>query len=219
MGKSNRVREQRQERLAAAAASATKQKGMSPKLKSILIFALCVIIIIGLAAGVIVNTRRQNGTALKNADAVVVNGKTYKAEEVDFYYNLMANQYASYNNQMQQTYGLTLYDADFSKSLFDQTYDQSTGITWGDFLLEQAVNQLYNYIILEEAGKAAGFELPEEADELIADALVDLKTTAAYYSMTEGQYLKAIYGNAIDLGDAKLVGCNTAGSAYPATHL
>ncbi|MBE6954094.1 MAG: hypothetical protein E7452_11160 [Ruminococcaceae bacterium] len=199
MGKSNRIREQRQEKLAAAAASATKKKGMSPKLKSILIGVLCAVIVIGLAAGVIVNTRRQNGTALKNADAVLINGKTYKAEEVDFYYNLMVNQYYNYNLQMSQTYGFSLYDADFTKSLFDQTYNAETGLSWGDFLLEQAVDQLYNYIILEEAGKAAGFEMPAEGTEAVQAMLTELKAAALRNGMTEGQYLKAIYGNAISL--------------------
>ncbi len=199
VGKSNRIREQRQEKLAAAAASATKKKGMSPKLKSILIGVLCAVIVIGLAAGVIVNTRRQNGTALKNADAVLINGKTYKAEEVDFYYNMLVNQYYNYNLQMYQTYGFSLYQADFTKSLFDQTYDNETGLSWGDFLLEQAVDQLYNYIILEEAGKAAGFEMPAEGTEAVQAMLTALKTTAANNGMTEGQYLKALYGNAISL--------------------
>jgi len=199
VGKSNRIREQRQEKLAAAAASATKKKGMSPKLKSILIGVLCAVIVIGLAAGVIVNTRRQNGTALKNADAVLINGKTYKAEEVDFYYNLMVNQYYNYNLQMSQTYGFSLYDADFTKSLFDQTYNAETGLSWGDFLLEQAVDQLYNYIILEEAGKAAGFEMPAEGTEAVQAMLTELKAAALRNGMTEGQYLKAIYGNAISL--------------------
>ncbi len=199
VGKSNRIREQRQEKLAAAAASATKKKGMSPKLKSILIGVLCAVIVIGLAAGVIVNTRRQNGTALKNADAVLINGKTYKAEEVDFYYNLLVNQYHSQNLQMYQTYGFSLYQADFTKSLFDQTYDNETGLSWGDYLLERAVDQLYNYVILEEAGKAAGYVLPAEAEQAVQDALVALKTTAANNGMTEGQYLKALYGNAISL--------------------
>lgn len=199
VGKSNRIREQRQEKLAAAAASAPKKKGMSPKLKSILIGVLCAVIIIGLAAGVVVNTRRQNGTAIKNADAVLINGKTYKAEEVDFYYNLLVNQYRNQNLQMYQTYGFSLYQADFTKSLFDQTYNNETGLSWGDYLIEQAVQRLYNYVILEEAGKAAGFVMPAEGEQAVQDALTALKATAANNGMTEGQYLKAIYGNAISL--------------------
>ena len=199
MGKSSRIREQRQEKQAIAAASVTKKKGMSPKLKSILICLLCLVIIVGLAAGVFVNTRRQNGTALKKADAIMVNGKTYKAEEVDFYYHMLVNQYYSYNQQMLQQYGFSLYDIDFDKSLFDQTYSAETGITWGDYLLEQAVQQLYNYVILEEAGKAAGYELPAEAQDSLNQAMANLKTVAAANNMTEGQYLKAMYGKAISL--------------------
>ena len=151
MGKAERIREQKQERLVQTAASA-KKKGLNPKLKSILIGALSVVVIAALVAGIVVNTQRKNGTALKRADAIEVNGNTYKAAEVSFYYNTIVNQ-MSYQQQLYAAYGITAYNIDFSQSLFEQTRDSDTGLSWGDYILDQAVQQLYTYVTLEEAGR------------------------------------------------------------------
>lgn len=195
MGKAERIREQKQERLVQAAASA-KKKGLSPKLKSILIGALSVVIIAALVAGVVVNTQRKNGTALKRADAIEVNGNTYKAAEVSFYYNTIVNQ-MSYQQQLYAAYGISAYNIDFSKSLFEQTRDQDTGLSWGDYILDQAVQQLYTYVTLEEAGKAAGFKMPEMGETQLEATIAQLEESAAKQNVTAGMLLKANYGNAI----------------------
>ena len=136
---------------------------MSPKLKRILISVLCVVLVVAMVAVVIINTRRTSGTAMKHADAITFNGKNYKATDVSFYYNVFKNQYASYDQQIYSAYGFHIYNVDFTKSLFEQTYDKDTGLSWGDYLLDQAVDTFYNYLALEAAGKAAGYILPEEA--------------------------------------------------------
>lgn len=195
MGKAERIREQKQERLVQTAAAA-KKKGLNPKLKSILIGALSVVVIAALVAGIVVNTQRKNGTALKRADAIEVNGNTYKAAEVSFYYNTIVNQ-MSYQQQLYAAYGITAYNIDFSQSLFEQTRDSDTGLSWGDYILDQAVQQLYTYVTLEEAGKAAGFEMPETGKTELEETVAQLEESAAEQNVTAGMLLKANYGNAI----------------------
>lgn len=181
------------------AATQSGKKGMSPRLKQILIGGICIILVVALAAGIVANTRRKNGTALKKSDAITVNDVDYKALDVSFYYNVFKNQYASYNDQIYASYGFKLYDADFSKSLFDQTYDQETGLSWGDYLVDQAVETLYNYIVLETAGKAAGYEMPEEAYTSIDETVKALETSASNNNVTVAYLLTANYGTGVTL--------------------
>lgn len=181
------------------AATQSGKKGMSPRLKQILIGGICIILVVALAAGIVANTRRKNGTALKKSDAITVNDVDYKALDVSFYYNVFKNQYASYNDQIYASYGFKLYDADFSKSLFDQTYDQETGLSWGDYLVDQAVETLYNYIVLETAGKAAGYEMPEEAYDSIDETVEALETSASNNNVTVAYLLTANYGTGVTL--------------------
>ena len=199
MGKADRIREERQTRLAEASANQPKQKGMSPKLKRILIAALCIVLVVAMVAVVVINTRRTNGTAMKHADAISFNGKNYKATDVSFYYNVFKNQYASYDQQIYSAYGFHLYDADFSKSLFDQTYDKDTGLSWGDYLLDQAVDTLYSYLALEAAGKAAGYVMPEEAYAAIDETVAGMESSAKTNGVSVEYLLKANYGTGITM--------------------
>ncbi|MDD7310078.1 MAG: peptidylprolyl isomerase [Eubacteriales bacterium] len=199
MGKADRIREERQTRLVEASANQPKQKQMSPKLKRILISVLCVVLVVAMVAVVIINTRRTSGTAMKHADAITFNGKNYKATDVSFYYNVFKNQYASYDQQIYSAYGFHIYNVDFTKSLFEQTYDKDTGLSWGDYLLDQAVDTFYNYLALEAAGKAAGYVLPEEAYAAIDETVAGMESSAKTNGVSVEYLLKANYGTGITM--------------------
>lgn len=214
MGKADRIREERKNRQAEMAANQSGKKGMSPKLKQILIGGICIILVAAMAVGIVANTRRKNGTALKHADAISVNDVNYKALDVSFYYNVFKNQYASYNEQIYSAYGFTLYNADFSKSLFDQTYDADTGLSWGDYLIDQAVETLYNYIVLETAGKAAGYEMPQQAYTALDETVKALESSAEANNVTVAYLLTANYGTGVTLEKFRQIAEREAYASY-----
>ena len=77
-----------------------------------------------------------------------------------------AGDYASY-------YGLS-----YNKPLSEQVYDTETGKTWEHMFLEQSVNDWQNYVVMSEAGKKVGFEMPARYQKLLDEMEADLTEQA-----------------------------------------
>lgn len=195
MGKSSRIREERKANLATAAA-APKEKAKNP-IWGKLAIVLAVLVVIALIVVIVVDTRRNSGTELRNTDAIKVGDQAISAAEVDFYFNALKYQYKSYNDQVYASYGIQLYNVNFDKDLFTQTYDETTGLSWGDFLVNAAVEQVQQYSAMEQAGKKAGFEMPEAYAAEVESSMAALESSAKSYNVSAGTLLKSNYGDGI----------------------
>ena len=205
MSKSNRIK---QNRANAPVEEVVVKKSMSPILKKVLIWALVVIILLGSAGILTVSAINKNGTLIRMADGVIIDGETFKASEVDYYYNfyqqsLYATAYEYYTN-----YGIDVYGIDFSKSLFKQSYTQDSDkdgnpdyATWGDYVKEQAVTTLFNYVLMNNEAKANGFlEIPgmqEQIDRSVAQTIAETKAEAESQDVSFLSYLRFYYGNTV----------------------
>ena len=98
----------------------------------------------------------DSGFFQKRATAVTIDGESYGPAVVQYYYQTAYNS-AYYSSTMG-----TGPSFDTSVDAADQVYDEETGQTWRDYLLEQAIDDLTQVTALCHAAEAEGYTLPAE---------------------------------------------------------
>lgn len=148
--------------------------------RTTVIFAVCaVVFVLAVAAMILWNSN----VIQRNAAAVRVNGQTYTAADVSYYYyNGRMNLLSSSSNGL-----------DSSTSLREQTYTDGTQ-TWYDYVSDAAIQTLTSTVLTAQAAEAAGFALPAESEAQVSDTLASLASSATLYSYSTADYLKALYG-------------------------
>ena len=92
------------------------------------------------------------------AAAVTIDGQDYTAADVQYYYNgaLQQEIYNSYSGASTMDYTL---DPE------DQIYDESTGETWRDHLLDVAIQTLTQQAAIANEAQASGYTMSAQAGE------------------------------------------------------
>lgn len=124
----------------------------------------------------------------KRAVAANINGETYTAAEVSYYFQ---NTYQNFVNQ--NYYYLSYFGLDPQTSLRDQAYG-SDGQTWFDYFSEQTLEQMKAIQALNDAAQADGFTWTDELQAEMDASMESLSSYAATSGYTAEQYLRAIYG-------------------------
>ena len=135
----------------------------------------------------------------KSATAVTINGETYNAAEVNFYFE------NNYQNFLNKNYNyLSMIGLDTGSSLKSQTVsatgamfvtDATEGETWYDYFLNGALDQMAGIQALNDAAAADGFTWTDELQADLDANMETLSSTASTYGYTEQQYLSLIYGS------------------------
>lgn len=110
-----------------------------------LYIAIAVIFVI---VGIVV-TVANSKVIERNADAVTVGDETYTAADVSYFYNTIYNSFVSKNS-----YYLSVYGLDTSKSLKEQDCPVTDGGTWYDYFRDQALESLKSYALLAQKAEA-----------------------------------------------------------------
>ena len=176
----SREKKARQER-GAEYVSPKQQKALEEEKsarRSTAIFAVCAAAVVLFVAGLLV---WNSGILQRNAAAVRVNGKTYSAADVSYYYT---NTRASYANSGS---------IDTSTSLRGQS--RSDGSTWFDYIAGQAAQSLASAEAIAQSAKDAGFDGGAEVDETVRSTLSSLGAAASSNGYGISGYLKAVFGS------------------------
>ena len=98
------------------------------------------------------------------AAAVTIDGQDYTAADVQYYYNgaLQQEIYNSYSGASTMDYTL---DPE------DQIYDESTGETWRDHLLDVAIQTLTQQAAIANEAQASGYTMSAQAQESLQNTL------------------------------------------------
>lgn len=163
------------------------KKGMSRGLKATLI-VVCAIIVI---AAVVFFSMVTGGYFASHTTAATVGSHNLTPAMVNYFYNAQVYEF-------EKSYGSYLgIDA---ASLSTQVYNEETGATWADLLMEQALNTAaQTYAIYDEA-IANGAALSEDDQSQIDTILSSYELTAAQQGYANvNAYLASGYG----------AGCNT----------
>ena len=172
---------------------AEQKEAKSLKVKTIA-FICVVALVICVGIGLIAyNWYSTSGITERSTVAVQIGDHKLSAAELNYYYIDQLNTLSQdwYSTYLLQTEGL-----DTSKALGEQIYDKETGKTWGDYFIDEAINEAAGiFAMLDEADKE-GYALTDADKTSIDDTITTLKTQATAYgygSLTK--YLQAMYGN------------------------
>lgn len=158
--------------------------------RSIALYSLVgVVVVVAALVMILWNT----GILQRNITALEVDGVKYTAADVDFYFN---SAYNSIVNQYTQTYYMAPFDT--SSSTKNQVYDQESGQTWYDYLMETAINNLKSDTALSAKAAAEGYTLSESAQESLDSTVKQMETgwiTSGYTS--RDSFIKVNFGSAM----------------------
>lgn len=195
------------------------QQRKEEKRSNLLYGVIAAVVLIGVIASFI----WRSDLIPKITTAATIDGETYTAAEVGYYYQSAYRNFVNQNSYLISYLGL-----DTSASLKSQEISAdaasilgievpetaaepaegegaedegagsgeavSTGMTWHDYFLDQALD---NMTVIQAALKAAdaeGFQAPAGVQAQYDDNMDSLKSTAAASGLSVGQYLKGNFG-------------------------
>lgn len=155
----------------------------------------------------------------KMTTAISIDGQDYSAAEVSYYYQ---TAYRSFVNNSQYGYLLSYLGLNTSVSLKGQEIttnaasmlglslpgvdagdgtsagggeaSASTGVTWHDYFLDQAIENMTVIQATLKAADAEGFQAPAGVQVQYDDNMAALKATAMASGISVSQYLKGTFG-------------------------
>ena len=155
----------------------------------------------------------------KTTTAATIDGEKYTAAEVEYYYqtayrNFVSNSQYSYflsylglntnatlksqsiNSTAAAMLGIELPDADAESAEADSEADPlaPTGMTWHDYFLDEALDNMRVIQTALKAAEAEGFQYPAGVQVQYDDNMDALKAVAAASGISVSQYLKGNFG-------------------------
>ena len=155
--------------------------------RSKILYTVVGLVCVALAIAVIV---WNSGVLQRTVTAVTINGEKYNAVDMQYYFNTTRASTIQY-------YYLYTYSTPFDTSVStkDQVYNQETGQTWYDYLMEQAVNTMKANTALADKAQAEGYTMSQEAQDRLSSELASLENAWVGTSYTSRDaYIRANYG-------------------------
>ncbi len=188
----------------AAAAMTEKQLAEQKEAKKLKIYSITFIVVMALVvvtalSVMAVKTVQNSGIIEKNTVAAVVGDHKVNSVEMRYYYsgaidNFYNYYYSMYSDSTETM--LNLMGLDLSKPLNEQTYPQDETMTWADYFVDAAMDNLKHAYILSDMAEAEGFELSEDDLATVDSELQTLSLYGMIYGYSDvDQYLSAMYGH------------------------
>lgn len=178
-----------------------REKAEAKKLKRISVAFTVIMIAVALIAGSILVTRavNQSGIIDRNTIAAVVGDHELTSVQLNYYfvdyvrsmYQQWQSQYGSSINMYAMFMGL-----DLSKPLDKQVYNSSTGQTWAQYFLSQALEKAKtDYALYDKAMADPDFKLTEDQQKELDATKQTLDIYALYFGYKNAdKYLSVQYG-------------------------
>lgn len=149
--------------------------------RSVVIYSVIAVLVVVAA---VVMMLFNSGILQRSLTALNINGAKYTAADVQYYYTSL------YNEQARQ------YLFNSAASVKKQVYDEATGQSWYDHLMELAVGQLTRNTALAQQAEAAGHTLSAEAKASLDDTLAQLETAwISYNQPSRDAFIRANFGS------------------------
>lgn len=168
--------------------------------RSMAIYTVVAVVVVVAAVALMV---WNSGLLQRNLTALDVNGVKYSTADVQYYYSSV------YSEQAQQ------YLFNSTQSVKKQVYDQATGQSWYDHLMDLAVESLTNSTALAAKARSEGFTLTEESQSQLDSFLSQLNTAWIGQTTSREALIRANYGPYMTYDRlAELVGQELLASDY-----
>lgn len=146
------------------------------------------VVVVVLAVALMVWT---SGILQRTLPALTVGDTKYTAVELQYYYS---SAYSSAVNGSLNTVGM--YPFDTGASLKRQVYDQETGQSWHDHLVEEAADRLASDTALASRAAAEGYTLSDDTRTELDSFLSQLNTAwISYGYANQDAFIRANYGS------------------------
>ena len=133
----------------------------------------------------------NSGFIQRSATAAIVNGQEFTTADMQFYYN---STYNAMVNQYTSSIGMPPFDP--NKSLKDQVYNQETGETWYDYILQNALDSLTLDTAMVAKAEAEGYQLSEYGQQTLDNIISQLDTSwAARGFSSRKDFIRANFGS------------------------
>lgn len=184
----SREKKARQEQAASGYVDPKTARAAEEKAKarrSNLLYAVLAVIFVAVAVITII---ANSHVIDRNAKAYTVNGETFTAADVNYYYRNAYNAFvSSYSDYIS-------YYFDTSKDLREQDCSMIDG-TWFDYFAQQAFATIDEVSALAQKAKAENFDASEAEKAALASNYSYIDTYAALQGYTRAQYLAAVFGS------------------------
>lgn len=125
----------------------------------------------------------RSGILQRNLTALDVNGVKYTSVDLQYYYNSVYSEYAQN------------YSFNPNTPVKQQIFDESTGQTWYDHLVDLAVEKLTRNCALAWQARDEGYTLSDDARNAISSTLAQLETAWLNYNMpNRDAFIRANFG-------------------------
>lgn len=158
------------------------------KFKKNLTIGIAIALVIVLIFGALVFFK---GPYLRNNTvAVTVGSQELTPTQVHYYYVDEFTQFVGNFGEM------AAYFFDDPSNIENQVYDEATGATWGDYVMQEAMLDIANEYAVYEEALANGYEMSEEAQATLDSTRDYINMYASMYGVDGDAYIRSIYGNA-----------------------
>lgn len=167
-----------------------EQKAKSAKTRKNVLIGVAIALVVVLIIGSIVLVK---GPYFRKHSVAVSTG-SHELSPVAvryFYYDAFSEFYQNYGSMIGLVYS--------GEGSFDESvYDAETGETWGDVIMQDALERIRTVYAVYDEAVAEGYVLSEEGESSLANTENTLSIYAQLSGVTEDDYLRATYGSGSD---------------------
>lgn len=185
----SREKKTRQDEIAQGATSREQKRQQEAKeaRRSKILYTVVGVVCAVLAIAVIV---WNSGVLPRTMTAVTINGEKYTAVDVQYYFNTTRTNLL---NLYYQNLGTLPFNTGTSTK--DQVYDEESGQTWYDYLMEQTMESMRRNAALADKAEAEGYTMSQDAQDSLNSALESLETAWVGRYSSRDAYIRAYYGS------------------------
>ena len=168
-----------------------EQKAKSAKTRKNVLIGVAIALVVVLIIGTIVLVK---GPYFRKHSVAVRTG-SHELSPVAvryFYYDAFSEFYQNYGSMFSLVFD--------GEGTFDESvYNAETGETWGDVIMQDAMERIRTVYAVYDKAVSEGFVLSEEGEASLTNTESTLSIYAQLSGVTEDDYLRATYGNGSDL--------------------
>ncbi len=177
-----------------------KAQAEAKKLRNQSLAFIALMLAVVIAAASILGVRAVNNSGIidKNTIAAITGEHKLNSVQMNYYFT---DYVKSLYNEWSQAYGdniatyVKMMGLDINAPLDQQVADKTTGETWSQRFLQNALTQAKNDYALYDKAMAEGFTLTEEEEKTLSTTADQLKMYATLYGYKNAdKYLVAMYG-------------------------
>ena len=182
-----------------------QEQAEAKKLKRITTAFVAIMLVVALAATSVLGIRAVNNSGVidRNTIAAITGKHELNSVQMNYYLSdVIRNQYNEWYNMYGDSISMYLMLAglDVNTPLDEQVVNQSTGETWADSFLSQALDKAKSDYALYDKAMAEGFKLSDDDETTLSVTSEQIKLYAMYYGYKNpDKYLQALYGFGSDL--------------------